>query len=746
MLLRRLSNLALSVLLLGASAPQHLIPIVFEAPAGGRPVAPLPDGAPYAQILPSGRLVVPVGESAAVGKRALGVALTPDGSYAIVSSAGDTNSVGSMLTVIDTRTMRTTEWYRPAGESFFTGVAALSHPQNPARTLVLASGGASNDVYALDLDATGHLTPDARPRIAMPVPQDPSFADEGHAFPATILLSRDATRAYVANEVGGTVGVIDTKTRSLVGVSPRTGFFPASMGISGDRLLVANEGLMRYGRLPVPQTAPRFASAPPDLMHASSLALLTLTQDGALNGSIAQLPMDQAPDGVSHVGGAHPSALATSPDGAYAYVAMTNVDRIATVALGVTPTVVGGTELRLYVRGPFGTQPDALAVSRDGKRLYVALAGLNAVAVLDASDPHHLHRVGLLPTGWFPSALALSPDDRFLYVVNAKGMETADALGTLQRIDLRTVDLRRTTRAALSYQHVTRLMIPNSVVPQGFTARGSAKIKHVVSIVTGAQSGGGPNWEALAREFAVAADFYVEAEEPAAGQQFAFGGMADAYTEKTERNQDPEDYPRSGYLFDSLAAAHKSYRNYGNLLSLSGFDPAARAYRFDVPALAALADRTDLSYPACSSDTPDLTRVQEFMHDFGTTFPGATMPAFTAICLGDRAPDEDAALGRLVEYLTHLPEWRDTAIFIAPVAAHAGTDRYRASAIVVSPYARRSYTSQRHFSTESILKTEDELLGVQSLSLGDTLATDMRDLFTKKTNPTPFTAKEKSLP
>jgi len=54
----------------------------------------------------------------------------------------------------------------------------------------------------------------------------------------------------------------------------------------------------------------------------------------------------------------------------------------------------------LFDRGPYGTQPTALALSRDASRLYVALSGLNAIAVIDARDPLHLHRLGLIPTGW----------------------------------------------------------------------------------------------------------------------------------------------------------------------------------------------------------------------------------------------------------------------------------------------------------------------------------------------------------
>jgi len=69
-----------------------------------------------------------------------------------------------------------------------------------------------------------------------------------------------------------------------------------------------------------------------------------------------------------------------------------------------------------------GNYPNVLAASHDGLRLYVAEGGINAVAILDTSDPFAPKLLGRIPTGWWPVALAISPDDKFLYSVNAKGI------------------------------------------------------------------------------------------------------------------------------------------------------------------------------------------------------------------------------------------------------------------------------------------------------------------------------------
>ncbi|HEY0798250.1 MAG TPA: alkaline phosphatase family protein, partial [Candidatus Baltobacteraceae bacterium] len=537
---------------------------------------------------------------------------------------------------------------------------------------------------------------------------------------------------------------------------------------AGGNVLVTNEGLMRYANLPTPLAEPPFRAVAPDLARASSLSVIQLASDGSLSANVSDVPMDRAPDGKLRVGGAHPSAIVVSPDQAYAYVAMSNVDRVATVALRPSPHVVGGAELRLYGSGPFGTQPDALALSRDGKRLYVALAGLNAVAILDASVPRRLRRVGLLPTGWYPSALVLSADDRLLFVANAKGAgedagfqgdaptaQSGDRIlqvsadsnaiwSTLQCIDLSGVNLRLTTRAALSYQHVTHPLTGNPIVPQTFSTRGSTKIKHVVFIleesktydsmlgdltdIAGRPYGPGdpslvaydqsvtPNLHALARTYALAGNFYADAEESDAGHQFAAAGTASVYTEKTlllkegrapldNANEDPEDYPRSGFIFNSLATAKASFRDYGDFIRVSGYDdgnardstiddPGATGgddvvsrttgvggtYSLDAPALAALNGHLDPNYPGWNLHIRDVRRAREFLRDFDTLVRRGHMPAFTYIWLPDdhggtgpnipplpeEVADGDRALGMIVEYLTHLREWRHTAIFVTP--------------------------------------------------------------------------------
>ena len=830
-------------------------PVVYEAPAQNLPAGRL--GAdPFAAVLPSGRLLRPEGTSAVVGMNGLGVALSPDGRYAIVSndderlatarSLADPGIAGGYsLSVVDVESMKVASQYVDPAAKFFVGVVAARDPLNPAQTLVLASGGGTNVVYVFSLDARGRLAPDrTRPQIALPTPIDPLYADMGHAFPGTLVLSADGRTAYALNNLGSSVSAIDLRARRLLGTRP-VGYFPLGAALAGNQLIVCNEGLMRYGVLPQPAVAPPFRTPPADLTRASSLTFVPIGPGGDVSDPPPGLPppalaMDRPPDGAGIVGGAHPSAIVVAPDGAHAYVAMTAVDRIAIVELAGTPRVAGGLDLRLFPRGPFGTQPDALALSHDGKRLYVALAGLNAVAVVDASDPLRLKRLGLIPTGWYPSALALSDDDRALYVVNAKGfgidpgflgdrplittpsgrilmvgVDSNAVWSTLERIDLTGLNLVRGTYATLGAARVSKRAVKNAVVPPLGTGA-SRQIKHVVMVIQENKTfdsmlgdlGRGdadpslvafdatvtPNLHALARTYGVADNFFADAQESDEGHQFALGGIANAYTERTRlvkdgrrplvnKNEDPEDYPRFGYIFNSLARHNLSYRDYGDLLRLSGYDEGSDPdpkvddptfvdvddrfaptsglgglYSLDVPAPAMLRGHIDERYPGWNLRIRDERRAREFVRDFDRLAAQHAIPRFTCIWLPadhggfgrfippipEEVADGDRALGIIVSHISRMSIWKDTAIFITPDDSQSSRDHVsveRAYAIVVSPYAKRGYVGHRHLSTAGVLKTQEELLGLAPLSLGDLLATDLGDFFTAKPSFAPYTAK-----
>jgi YVTN family beta-propeller protein len=744
--------------------------VQFAAPAGDLPTQHVRN-AVFDAILPSGRVVTPFGTSVVTGTNALGVTLTPDGRFAVVSNddarAGSARSfvdpqvsAGYSLAVVDTATMRVVNRFSAPGETYFAGVAAVPDPRVAGQTLVFAAGGASGCIDVFDLDAQGRLMPDARHVIPIAAPLLAAGLASS-SFPGTLVASRDGGRIYVVDEGGDAVAAINVRSRAVSGATVAVGFAPFGAALAGDELLVSNEG---------------FRSADP--LRASSLSLVALTRGGdvAREGAAA-VPMDSAPDGLRIVGGAHPSAIAVTPDGAYAFVAMTNVDRIATVALRAPAHVVGGTELRLFDRGPYGTQPAAMVLSHDGTRLYVALAGLDAIAVLDSRDPLHVHRLGLLPTGWFPSALVLSADDRTLYALNTNGFghdgDTLRAVATagvgtvwstLQKIDLASVSLNATTALALKdtrevreapphYPHQLRNVVVLVEEDQTFDAvlgdlgYGPADPRYLRfgAAVT-------PNVHALARRFALAGNLFADSPDRVAAHAVLADGMTTAYAQRVLFVTSPSDVgetvdaaPRAGSIFNNLARHELSFRDYGDCVPVVAGGSAS-------PEPSVLAGQVDMNYPGWDVDIDNERRANEFIHDYGRLVAAHRQPRYAQVWLpamdhstgaasAAGVADADRALGTIVAYLSRLRSWRQTVVFIVPADTQDADDHVdadRTYAIVVSPYAKPHYVGMRHLSTASVLKTAEALLSLPPLNLSDLLASDMSDFFTPHADPRPY--------
>ncbi len=222
-------------------------------------------------------------------------------------------------------------------------------------------------------------------------------------------MTPDGSRAFVIDELGNSVAQIDTATRRVVGPQPSVGFFPLGAALTPQGLLVANEGLMTYDVLSSPATAPPFTRAT-GRSRRGFIAVAHSAQRGRFARTGARRVGSDGPHAGRHSNsGRGPPGSDRCTEGRLVCVRRDEQCRSHRdcVALGPQPRVVGGTELRLYDRGPYGTQPSALALTRDGKRLYVALAGIDAIAVIDTSDPLHPHRLGLIPTGWYPARCAL---------------------------------------------------------------------------------------------------------------------------------------------------------------------------------------------------------------------------------------------------------------------------------------------------------------------------------------------------
>jgi hypothetical protein len=160
---------------------------------------------------------------------------------------------------------------------------------------------------------------------------------------------------------------------------------------------------------------------------------------------------------------------------------------------------------------------------------------------------------------------------------------------------------------------------------------------------------------------------------------------------------------------------------------------------------------TSRDYPQFNMNIPDQYRATQFIAEVERKYRTGVepFPQFVFIHLpqdhltrprpADGYPysasyvaDNDYALGRIVEYLSHTPWWREMAIFITEDDAQGGVDHvdsHRTMLMAVSPYARKNYVSHGNSSFPGLLKTLFRMLGLPSLNLFDAAASDLSDCF-----------------
>jgi YVTN family beta-propeller protein len=199
-----------------------------------------------------------------------------------------------------------------------------------------------------------------------------------------------------------------------------TGAFPYSA-------LVAKDGQKVYvsnwgGRLPLPG----------DATDGTNPVVVDPATGIANNGTISVFDTVTQMVVKTIEVGLHPSAMALSPDGRRLYVANANSDSISVIDTA-QDTVEATLDVRLTRSAPLGSAPNAIAVSPDGATLYVANAGNNAIAVVEPGRQGNAVR-GFIPVGWFPAAVALTSDNR-LIVGNGYGFGSIAPLppGTVGR-------------------------------------------------------------------------------------------------------------------------------------------------------------------------------------------------------------------------------------------------------------------------------------------------------------------------
>jgi YVTN family beta-propeller protein len=649
-----------------------------------------------ATLLPNSWRVSPAGRQIPLpGDLPLGMQVSPDGQYLVVATSGFHNQSVSIISLASEKLVQQMDVRKT-----FYGLAI-----SPDGSAVYLSGGGK-------LDSASRYIKGSTPEIAAAAAQ-----------PVMRL-------AFAGGQLSGPTGVplpdVDDAHRYTTGLA-----------ISADRaLFVANyetDMVSKYsngGRAPAGQV--KVGAHPYALALSPNGKTLAVTNWGG--GTISLLNPDTMIEKARVIVGSHPNAAAWAPDGRL-FVTNANSNSLSVIrGEQVSETI----KTSVNPNDLIGSTPDAVVVSHDGKRLYVANADNNDVAVVDISDTKESKLLGFIPTGWYPSSLALSPDDKRLFVGVGKGLQShANAtpettITAHENLDHYTyipqtlsgfvsvVDIPNPKQLS-AYTGVVIGNIPNGEKATTQDAKTDAEnafknIKHIVYIIRENRTydqvfgdlseGNGdprlclfgekvtPNAHALARNYVLHDNLYCNGEVSEDGHHWCDGAYA---TDFTERDY-PQGYsdrpilrespggswmatPPSGFLWNECAKRGVTYKNYGEAGQFHSTPGSAPAYE----------GQSNTAYgriPFCDG-ARDMGRAKIFIDDLHEAEKTGHWAQFMVMALpedhtkglqaGAYSPfalvgGNDQALGEIVSAISKSKFWSNTAIFVIEDDAQDGPD------------------------------------------------------------------------
>ena len=414
---------------------------VATAPAGDAYTAIDQDGT---TVLPNGRVLTPRGRAVMVAPHPYGLVLSPDGEMAVTANSGVRPFSISILRNLTGA--NPTVQQVPEGVETDEGILAavfMGLAIAPDGETLYVGGGQEGRVIVFDL-ASGVRVGDVDANVTF---DGTTFED---SYIGDLVLSEDGRTLYAVDQTNFRMIVIDVADRRVIASVP-VGRYPFGVTLTpdGTRAYVANVGMYEYSLLEgldedadLPRlgvTFPPFAQGSVEASEGVEAEGYTVPGLGDPNApeSFSVWGVDvtdhEAATVVSRIktgylvgekiedfptiGGSSPNSLVSTDD--RVFVSNGNNDAISVIDIR-RDTVVADIFLQLDERlGSLrGQIPFGLALSPDGGRLYVAEAGINAVAVVDAVS---FEVLGHIPVGWFPSKLAVTPDGKQLIVANAKG-------------------------------------------------------------------------------------------------------------------------------------------------------------------------------------------------------------------------------------------------------------------------------------------------------------------------------------
>lgn len=726
--------------------------------AWAQPAGPLEHG----YLLPSGWTITPIGKSVETNDYVLNLQVAPDGK-AIIGLNGGFNEHG--LTVIGAekeeaiqRVPLATAWFglawNPAGDLLYVSggnnkkkgvrapiyvfeykngtlsdepVATFSEVidskdiywsglvHHPRKKVLFAANRTANNIVVFDTGTGAILTR---------IPTDIN--------PYDLILSRDANTLYCSNWASGSVSIIDTEKLRATGTIA-VGENPNDMVLGED------------GRLYV------------CCSNENKVAVVDTKKRRVVENIVTSL-YDGAPEGST------PNAVALSPDRKTLYVA--NADNCNVCVVNVREpgesTVLG------FI--PSGWYPSAVAVGPKGKKLYIGNARGDG-SYSDIRGPHSPLPPGPEGNGTVKSLLRGSVN-----IIDIPG----------NRRELRSLTQRCYTNSPYNNDLLAEARPPKeaSVVPSAVGV--GSPIKHVIYIIQENRTydqvlgdmgkGNGdprltifgkevtPNRHAVANQFVLLDNLYCDAEVSVNGHEWSNAAYATDWTEKIwppaygGKSDAPDSAartPHAGYLWDQCAKKGLTYRSCGEFADRVS---TGKAMESDATVLRGHVAPDYLGWGARDYDNAAefIKEFDEYERNIDSPDPKKRLPNFIVMSLPEdhtkgtepgvptpRAAvgSNDYGLGMIIERVSHSQYWPQLALFTIQDDAQDGPDHVdarRTVGLVVSPYCKRGIVDSTFYTTSSLLRTIELILGLPPMSQFDAAANPMYGSFSDEADLTPY--------
>jgi len=697
----------------------------------------------HAVTLPNGWKLTPAGKLLPLGDLPLNIAISPSGKLAAITNNGESDQTIQLVDIGREVIL----------DSIIIRKAWLGLTFSDDGKYLYASGGNDNIIvrYAV---LNNRLSVDDSISIGKAWPEEISVAG--------IALDDARNRMYVVTKENNSLYVLDTRSKKVVSKHPLDG-----------------EG---YTCLLSPNHKVLYISC-----WGCDKVVMFDTELQKFSGTI----------GV----GDNPNDMCITRNGKFLYVANANdntVSVIDTKQLKVIETLNSA----LYPGSAEGSTTNSVALSSDEKTLYIANADNNCLAVFDVKTPGSGVSKGFIPTGWYPTCVR-TVNDKIL-VSNGKGLSSHanpfgpdptrkgsivvyEAAGKEQKIKeqyiggllrgtlsiLKTPDENQMSTFSQAVYNNTPYNKNKELVSEG--AEGNpipmkvgdpSPIKHIFYIIKENRTydqvlgdipeGNGdrnlvlfgenitPNLHALAREFVLLDNFFVNGEVSADGHNWTMGGYATDYLEKnwpTSYGGRGGSYPgegakeiannKVGFLWDDCQRNGVSFRTYAEFMGDKE------------PNIPVLKGHFCPKYTPWDLTVRDTVRFGQWKHDFDSLLAADALPKLNTLRFGNdhteglrlnrptpfaHAADNDLAVGMFVDYLSHSSVWKNSLVIIVEDDAQNGPDHvdaHRSTAYLAGGFVKQGFVDHTVYTTASLLRTIELILGLPPMSQYDAPATPL---------------------